>query len=155
VRGAALWHHAFMLSSFADRFRPLALTLFRLGLGIVFLYHGSVKLSHLGQWTHNFVHMGFPPYFAYIAGTLEALGGALLILGLFTRVVALLLAGELLIALVRVHLPHTPLLQVGGYELPLLLSGGAFLVFAYGAGPVALDRLWFGGGAGRMRRGRG
>jgi putative oxidoreductase len=142
-----------MLSTLCDRFRSLALTLLRLGLGIVFLYHGSVKLAHLGQWTHNFVHMGFPPYFAYIAGALEAGGGALLVLGLFTRFFSLLLAGELLIALVRVHLPHTPLLNVGGYELPMLLSGASFLFFAYGAGPVSLDALLFRGSA-RARRAR-
>ncbi len=143
-----------MLANLADRFRPLALTLFRLAVGISFLYHGSMKLSNLGQWTHNFVAMGFPPYFAYIAGVLEAGGGALLVLGLFTRVAGLLLAGELLIALVRVHLPHTPLLHVGGYELPMLLSGASFALFAYGAGPLSLDALLFRGGGGRSRRAR-
>ncbi len=143
-----------MLASFSDRFRLPAQTLFRLALGVVFLYHGSVKLAHLGQWTQNFVHMGFPAYFAYIAGVLEAGGGALLVLGLFTRVVGLLLAGELLIALVRVHLPHTPLLDVGGYELPMLLSAASFVLFAYGPGPLSLDALLFRGGGGRSRRAR-
>lgn len=128
-----------MLNDLGNKLRPLGLTLLRLALGIVFLYHGSVKLADLGHWTQNFVHMGFPPYFAYIAGGLETVGGALLILGLFTRVAAILLAGELLIATIKVHLPGGPIWKVGGYELPMLLSAVSFLFFCYGAGPVAVD----------------
>lgn len=127
------------MGDFCDNFRPLAQTLLRLGLGLTFLYHGMVKLNALEQWTHNFVHMGFPGYFAYIAGPLEAGGGVLLILGLFTRPIGLLLAGEMLIALLRVHLPGGPLWQVGRYELVMLLSGASFLFFAFGAGPWSLD----------------
>lgn len=137
------------MGDFCNKFRPLGLTLLRLALGVVFLYHGSMKLSHLHQWTQNFVHMGFPSYFAYIAGTLEAVGGALLILGLFSRLVGLLLGGELLIALLKVHLPGGPLWKVGGYELPMLLSAASFLFFCYGAGPWSLDA---GFGGGRSRR---
>lgn len=137
------------MTQFCDKFRPLGLTLLRLALGVIFLYHGWVKLSDLPHWTQNFVHMGFPPYFAYIAGGLEAGGGALLILGLFSRIVGLLLAGELLIALVKVHLPGGPLWKVGGYELPMLLSAASFMIFCYGAGPVAVDALMGGGGRGR------
>ncbi|MGH9480557.1 MAG: DoxX family protein [Terriglobales bacterium] len=130
-----------MASDLIDGMRPLGLTLLRLGLGVTFLYHGMTKLSALGQWQQNFIHMGFPGYFAYVAGTLEAVGGALLVLGLFTRIAGLLLAGELLIALIRVHLPGGPLWQVGRFELPMLLSGTSFLYFCYGAGPISLDRM--------------
>lgn len=133
-------------------FRPLGLTLWRLALGVVFLYHGLIKLSALPAWQHNFVHMGFPPYFAYIAGGLEAVGGGLLILGLFSRVIGLLLAGEMLIALIKVGLPHGPITSVGGYELVMLLSAGSFIIFCFGPGPVALDALLFGGKGGRGKR---
>lgn len=130
-----------MASGFSDGLRPLALTLLRLALGFVFLYHGLAKLSALGQWQLNFVHMGFPGYFAYIAGTLEAIGGALLVLGLFTRIVAILLAGEMLIALLKVHLPGGALWQVSRFELPMLLSGASFLYFCFGPGPISLDAM--------------
>ncbi|HVA64997.1 MAG TPA: DoxX family protein [Terriglobales bacterium] len=141
------------MGDFCDRFRPLGLTLLRLALGVAFLSHGAMKLSALDQWQKNFVHMGFPGYVAFIIGPLEAVGGALLILGLFTRVAGLLLAGDLLVALVKVHLPAGPLWSVGRYELQMLLSAGAFLIFCYGAGPVALDAVFFGRsrGSGRGR----
>lgn len=132
-----------MLSGFCDRFRPLALTLLRLALGVIFLWHGWGKLSGLGHWTQNFVHMGFPAYFAYVAGGLEAVGGGLLVLGLLGRLVGLLLAGELLIALLRVHLPGGPIWNVGRYELVMLLSAASFVIFAYGSGPWSLDARVF------------
>ncbi|HUX68101.1 MAG TPA: DoxX family protein [Terriglobales bacterium] len=140
-----------MASDFCDRFRPLGLTLLRLALGVAFLFHGSMKLSNLDQWQKNFVHMGFPGYVAFIIGPLEAVGGALLVLGLFTRVVGLLLAGDLLVALVKVVLPRTSLGNVLHYEVEMLLSAGAFLYFCYGAGPVSLDALFFRRGGGRSR----
>src|ERR1700740_451286 len=86
-----------------DNLRPLALLLLRLALGVIFLYHGYPKLSYSQRWVENFAHMGFPGYFAYIAGVLEVFCGALLIIGLFTRIAALLLAIEMATALVKVH----------------------------------------------------
>lgn len=140
-----------MASDFCDRFRPLGLTLLRLAVGVAFLFHGAMKLSALDQWQKNFVHMGFPGYVAYIIGPLEAVGGALLVLGLFTRVAGLLLAGDLLVALVKVVLPHTPLWNVARYEVEMLLSAVAFLFFCYGAGPVSLDAVFFGRSRGSSR----
>ena len=129
------------MAGLCDKFRPLALTLLRLAVGVVFLYHGAVKINNFHQWTINFAHMGFPGYFAYIAGPLEAVGGILLILGLFTRLFGLLLAGEMLIALIRVHLPGGSVFQVDRYGLVMLLSAVAFLFFAHGAGPWSVDGL--------------
>ncbi|HKV39342.1 MAG TPA: DoxX family protein [Blastocatellia bacterium] len=127
-----------------EKLKPLALLLLRVGLGVIFIYHGFPKLAHSEMWKANFVHMGFPPYFAYIAGVLEVLGGLGLILGLFTRVCGLLLAVELGIAAVKVHMPQGSILSVGNYELPLLLSVGSFTLTALGAGAVSLDHFVFG-----------
>lgn len=140
-----------MLGLYA-RLEFLGLLLLRAGVGVVFLWHGSLKLAHLGAWQHNFVHMGFPPYFAYIAGGLETAGGALLVLGLFSRLFGLLLAGEMLTALIRVHWPSAPLTNVGTYQVPLLLAAGAFAVFVLGPGALAMDRLR---GQGRRARAAG
>ncbi|MGH9475388.1 MAG: DoxX family protein [Terriglobales bacterium] len=134
-----------MPASFCDRFRPLALTLLRLAVGVVFFWHGLQKVNALGQWSQNFVHMGFPGWVAYIIGPLEAIGGILLILGLLSRLLGLLLAGDMLVALVKVSLPSTHITHVPGYTLPMVLSAMAFMIFAYGGGPVSLDRLRLGG----------
>ncbi|MGH9413881.1 MAG: DoxX family protein [Terriglobales bacterium] len=136
-----------MATSFPDRFRPLGLTLLRLAVGVVFLYHGLVKVNDFHQWTQNFTHMGFPGGVAYFIGPLEVVGGICLILGLFSRVFGLLLAGEMLIALIKVHIPSTRITHVPGLNPPMMLSAMAFLIFCYGAGPVSLDRL-------RARRGK-
>src|ERR1700720_4440880 len=87
-----------------EKLKPLALLLLRLGLGIIFVSHGYPKLfTHLDQTTEGFVKMGFPAYFAYIAGVLEFFGGILLILGLFTRIAGLLLAAGMGCPLVKVR----------------------------------------------------
>lgn len=91
--------------------------------------------------------MGFPSYFAYIAAILEFFGGWLLILGLFTRITALLLAGEMVVAILRVHLPQGGVLAVGNYQFPLAMAVGAFALAAVGAGAVSFDRAIFKGKA--------
>jgi len=126
-----------------EALKPLALFFLRSGIGIVFIYHGYPKLAHSSQWTQSFAHMGFPSYFAYIAGALEVIGGALLIAGLFTRVFGLLLAGEMAIAVWRVHLPQGSILNVGNYQLPLILAVGTFTLMALGAGVISLDYAIF------------
>lgn len=128
-------------ANFCDRFRPLGLTLLRLAVGVVFLYHGLVKVNDFHQWTQNFTHMGFPGGIAYFIGPLEVVGGILLILGLFSRVFGLLLAGEMLVALFKVEIPATKITHVPGLNPPMILSAMAFMIFCYGAGPVSLDRL--------------
>ncbi len=130
-----------------EKLKPIALLLLRLGLGFIFIYHGYPKLVHIHQTVREFPHMGFPPYFAYIAGILEFFGGWLLIVGLFTRVTALLLAGEMAIAIIRVHLPQGGILAMSNYQLPLTLAVAAFALVAVGAGAISLDRAIFKGKA--------
>ena len=134
-----------------EKLKPLALLLLRAALGVIFLYHGYPKLVNAHGTMTGFEHMGFPPYFAVIAGILETFGGCLLIVGLFTRIAALLLAGEMLIALWRVHGMFTHPMAVHNYELPMALSASAFAIACMGAGAISLDRAIFGsrGGGGR------
>jgi putative oxidoreductase len=131
-----------------EKLKPLALLLLRIALGVIFLYHGFPKLSHSQQWAQNFQHMGFPGYFAYISGILETFGGALLIVGLFTRVAGLLLAVEMATALLKVHGLITHPNNVRAYEFPLSLAVGAFVLATIGAGLISLDRALFESGGG-------
>jgi putative oxidoreductase len=100
----------------------------------------------------TFVRMGFPAYFVYIAGVLEFFGGITLILGLFTRTSALLLAGEMLIAAFHVHLPKGSVMEVNNYEFPMILASAAFTLATVGAGMISVDHLIFGGGRKAPRR---
>ncbi|MGB7023490.1 MAG: DoxX family protein [Candidatus Acidiferrales bacterium] len=127
-----------------EKLKPLALLFLRLGLGIIFIYHGFPKLfTHTHQALQQFPHMGFPPYFAYISGIVEFFGGVLLIVGLFTRIAALLLAGEMAIAIVRVHLPQGGPMAVSNYQFPLAVAVAAFTLVAVGAGAISFDRAIF------------
>jgi putative oxidoreductase len=127
-----------------EKLKPLALLLLRLGLGVIFIYHGYPKIfTHLHQTMQEFPRMGFPSYFALVAGVIEFFGGWLLILGLFTRIAALLMAGEMAVAILRVHLPQGGLMAVSNYQLPLALAVGAFALVAVGAGAISIDRAIF------------
>lgn len=127
-----------------EKLKPLALLLLRLGLGVIFIYHGYPKIfTHAHQTMQEFPRMGFPSYFALIAGVIEFFGGSLLILGLFTRIAALLLAGEMAIAILRVHLPQGGIMAVSNYQFPLALAVGAFALVAVGAGAISVDRAIF------------
>ena len=127
-----------------EKLKPVALLLLRLGLGLIFIYHGYPKLfTHAHETLRQFPKMGFPSYFAYIAGVVEFFGGWLLALGLFTRIAALFLAGEMAIAIIRVHLPQGGLMAVSNYQLPLALAVASFALVAVGAGAISFDRAIF------------
>jgi putative oxidoreductase len=125
------------------RYQPMALSLFRFITGLLLFQYGVAKI------------LKFPvlPYFANIpplittAGALELVGGALLLLGLFTRPVAFILSGEMAFAYFIGHMFK------GGIGAPVwhpLLNGGtAAILFCFaclylataGGGPLSLDAM--------------
>lgn len=131
------------VTDFCNRFRPLGITLLRLAIGVIFVYHGWLKGQNLQANAHMFAGMGFPGWAGYGIAFLEIGGGVLLVLGVLTRLFGLLLAGEMLVAFLHVHLPSGPWWKVTGYELPMLLSAAAFWLFCYGGGPWSLDHRVF------------
>ena len=118
--------------------QPLGLLLLRVALGIIFISHGYPKLVHPGAMRGMFVQHGLPGYFETIAGMLEVFGGGLMILGLFTRAAALLLAIEMAVAIWKVH-SGGGLLAVHNYEFPLALLAGCFALATVGAGRASMD----------------
>ena len=109
----------------------------RIVVGLLFWLHGLQKMFGVLGW-------GEPVEFASrfgVAGVLEAIGGPLIILGLFTRPVAFLLAGEMAFAYFTAHLPRGFWPVMNGGERPALYCW-AFLFFAAnGAGAFSLDGL--------------
>src|SRR5260370_19979174 len=78
---------------FLNTLQPVGLLVLRVALGLIFFSHGYPKLAYSGAGMQSFfVQHGLPGYFVYISGVLEVFGAILLVLGLFTRAVALLLA---------------------------------------------------------------
>ena len=122
------------------KWQPVALSLFRFITGLLLLQYGIAKIFK------------FPvlPYFANIpplittAGALELVLGALLMIGLFTRIVAFILAGEMAFAYFLGHMFKDVAKPV---FLPLLNGGTAAILFCFaclylaaaGPGPWSLD----------------
>jgi putative oxidoreductase len=131
---------------YLDRLQPLALLVLRLVLGIIMIGHGYPKvfggLSHHVQSVSN---MGLPGWLAYFSAAAEFLGGIAVILGLLTRLAALGITINMLVAVGKVHWKNG-LLGQGGYQFPLGLAAIAFALIFFGAGPIALDAMRRGGG---------
>jgi len=130
-----------------EKIKPVAQLLLRCGLGIIFMYHGYPKLfTERAQFIRFFEHLGFPYYLLYFVGALELIGGGMLVVGLFTRIVALLFSVEMAVAIYKVHLVKG-LLAVDVYQLPLIVGLAAFILMTVGAGAISLDHALFRGKA--------
>lgn len=92
---------------------------------------------------------GLPGNFVFVAAVLEVFGSLLLVLGLFTRAAAVLLAIEMAVAIWKVH-SGGGYLAVHNYEFPLALATGCLALATVGAGTLSLDSLVF-EGRGRPR----
>ena len=123
---------------------PIAATLVRIIVGIMFLMHVSTKFK-LGAETvaaNIFAKNGIEPAltWTYVVIFLELVGGVCLIIGLFTRFFAAALAIEMLVALLFVHLPKGYAEGGGGYEYVLLIGAICFTIAIRGGGPYSVDR---------------
>jgi len=123
---------------------PRVLSVLRIVSAFLFMQHGGQKL------------LGFPVAqraafdlfsLSGVAGVLELFGGALLLIGLFSRSAAFLLSGLMAFAYFIAHAPSGFWPIANGRELAVLYCF-VFLYLAYaGGGSWSVDRLW----AGRQR----
>ena len=118
------------------------LSVLRIVSGLLFLEHGAQKL------------LGFPPSpmpappigsLLWVGGVLELVGGTLLMIGLFTRPVAFLLAGEMAVAYWMFHAPQGLFPAVNMGDAAILFCFIFLYLSAAGPGPWSADA--------RMRRG--
>lgn len=127
----------------ANRSELAGLTL-RLTLGSMYVAHALWKIVTLGMPTtvQFFASQGFPGWTAYAVVAAELVGGAMLILGVQVRAVALVLVPVLLGAL-KVHLPNGFVFSYpnGGWEYPAFLIVVSGVQALIGEGAYALGRL--------------
>ena len=113
--------------------------IFRVLVGGLFFMHGAQKLF---GW---FGASGTVELVSLIglAGIIEFAGGLLIVLGLFTRYVAMITAAEMLVAFFKAHFPQgwNPLLNSG--ELSLLYFSAFLVLIVLGARMWSLDRVFF------------
>ncbi len=118
-----------------EKGRPYILSVLRIVVALLFIEHGLQK------------YFGFPSAgppmtpLLYVQGVIEIVGGVLLLIGAYTRVVAFILAGDMAVAYFMAHFPRS--------FFPAMNSGDAAVLFCFvffymvfaGGGPWSVDRI--------------
>jgi len=137
-----------------SRTAPFAALLLRVSLGVLFLAHAGLKFFVFtpAGTAKFFGSVGLPPELAYLVIAAEVLGGIALILGIWTRIVAILAVPILLGAIFTVHgaagffftNPH------GGWEYPAFWIVALLVQSLLGNGAFALRLAGVGGPVGKL-----
>ena len=124
------------------RTAPYAATVLRVALGLLFLIHAGLKLFVFtpAGTAQYFGSLGLPPALAYVVIAWEIIGGLALVLGVYSRVVAVAMIPELLGTIYAVHGSAGFLFTNprGGWEFPALWIVGLVAVALLGDGAYAL-----------------
>ncbi len=128
---------------------PWAALILRIGLGILFLAHGLLKLlvfKPAGTYGY-FKSLGLPGSLAYVTMAAELAGGTALIIGFMPRYAALLLIPLILGTIVTVHGKNGWVFtnKDGGWEFPAFWALTLFVQFLLGDGAWVLiaSPRWF------------
>ena len=136
------------MTKWLNNLQPWGVLLMRLVLGAAMLYngwdkvvpkggfHGHNTFSAVDHFCRFVVSLGLPYWLGCVSAFAEFVGGLCLLLGLFTRFFALLIAINMLVALVTVNIHH-------GYsssEYTLALITLAVMLLLTGPGTLAVDR---------------
>ena len=127
------------LNNICTIWSPRLLSVMRFMSGLLFMQHGTAKLLGIPQM-QMFAKLQ-PFSLSWIAGVMELIGGALLVIGLFTRPVAFLLSGLMAFAYFISHAPRGfyPIINAG--ELAALYCFVFLYISAAGGGSWSVDAL--------------
>jgi putative oxidoreductase len=123
--------------TFLSRWSPQLLSILRIITALLFFAHGSGKLLGFPQvemfaGVQLFSLMGF-------SGVLELVGGILLVIGLFSRLTAFILSGEMAFAYFMAHAPQNFHPILNGGEGAILFCFIFLYIAAAGPGPWSVD----------------
>jgi putative oxidoreductase len=136
------------MTKFLNNLQPFGVLLLRLVLGFAMVYNGWDKVvpkggfnghntfSAVDHFCHFVVSLGMPYWLGCLSVFAEFVGGIALLLGLFTRLFALLIAINMLVALVSVNIKHG--YPSSAYTLALIAM--ATMLLLAGPGALAVDR---------------
>jgi putative oxidoreductase len=108
--------------SYLDKYQSYLLGLLRIVAGLLFVEHGCVKLLHFPVGMQ--MPGGMIGNVLMVAGIIELVGGALITIGVFSRIAAFVASGEMAIAYWMVHVPK------GGFW-PIVNGGGEAILFCF------------------------
>ncbi len=137
-------------TSTASREVDIALLVARIALAWVFIYNGTAKafgwfdgagISKTADFMSDTAHLNPGGFFAVLACLIEISAAVALILGLGSRLFALALLGDQIVAIITVNWTNGIEQLRGGYELNLALVALAVVVMLVGAGRFSVDAL--------------
>ena len=131
------------------QFRQWSLALLRVIVGVIFAYHGYLKLFVPGGFKGTIAFFGaigipMPVYSALLVSVVEFAGGLFLILGFLAKWASVLLIINMAVALFKVHLKNGFLIANSGFEFVGLLIFSSLVILLNGSGNLSLDRIIFG-----------
>lgn len=120
------------MASLDNKYSDYAILLLRLGVGYIFIVHGWGKLTGIEGTAGFFGGLGvpIPLVMAWVVAIVEFFGGIMVIVGAYTKIVNLLLAITMAVAII---------IQEGNFEIELILFLVTFSLFMVGAGNYSID----------------
>jgi putative oxidoreductase len=118
-----------------EKARPYILSILRIVVALLFIAHGTQK------------HFGFPSAgptmtpLLHVQGAIEIVGGIILLLGAYTRVVAFILAGDMAVAYFMAHFPRSFFPSANGGDAAVLYCFIFFYIVFAGGGAWSVDRM--------------
>ena len=131
------------MASFMAPFSTHFYAVLRMIVGFTFLWHGSQKLFEFPVAGPE----GIPAFVIYIAGSIELIGGILVMIGLMTRWAAFLCSGLMASAYWMVHGTKAVLPIMNGGELSVIYCFVFLFIAAHGSGIWSVDSNRSGGAA--------
>ncbi len=122
---------------FFEVWSPRLLSVLRIAAALLFMTHGTAKLFGIPHQA-MFDNLQLMSLLG-LQGVLEAGGGLLLLIGLFSRPVAFLLSGDMAVAYFMAHWPKGWLPLANGGDLAVLFCFVFFYLWAAGPGPWSVD----------------
>ena len=124
--------------NFLKPYTSQMLSILRIVSGLLFLQHGTTKYLSIPVTKFSGAS---PMTMGGAAGLFELIGGAMLVLGIFTRPVAFILSGVMAVAYFMVHFPLNFYPILNGGELAALYSFVFLFLSAAGGGSISVDAL--------------
>lgn len=124
------------------RLRDLVLSLFRIVVGLLFVFHGTASLFGVFGGAHGTggaLPVGLWP--GWWAALIQLVAGGLVLIGLFTRVAAVICSGSMAYAYFVVHQPQDLIPLRNGGELAAMFCWAFLLIAVLGAGRWSLESL--------------